>query len=59
MPKYTIDEKLQKRLDNDYVYHAPKDDQSERYVAIREKAKELAVVLCENVPFSRTIYCIN
>ncbi len=53
MPKYQIDARMQTRLDNDFKYHAPKDDQQERYIAIRDKAKELAVTICENSPASR------
>lgn len=51
--RYTIDPQMQKRIENDFVYHAPKDDQAERYVAIREKAKELATLICECTPPSR------
>lgn len=53
MPKYGIDDKMFKRLQNDFVYHSPKDDQPERYIAIRDKAKELAFLICENTPSSR------
>lgn len=51
--KYTPDEKMIKRLENDFVYHSPKDDQPERYVRIRDTAKVLAIVICENTPPSR------
>lgn len=53
MPKYQIDPKMQARLDNDFKYHSPKEDQPERYVRIREAAKDLAMVICENSPVSR------
>jgi hypothetical protein len=53
MPKYQIDPKMQTRLDNDFKYHSPKEDQPDRYVAIRDKAKELAITICENTPPSR------
>jgi len=53
MPKYQIEQKMMDRLDNDFRYHQPKDDQAERYQAIREKARELAVLICENSPVSR------
>lgn len=33
-----------------FTYHAPKGDQQERYVRIREKAKELAKVIAECAP---------
>lgn len=53
MPKYQIDEKMRARLENDYTYHSPKDDQPSRYAAIREAGKALAIVICENTPVSR------
>lgn len=36
----------QQDLDNWFSYHAPKGNQQERYVAIREKARELAELFC-------------
>ena len=53
--KYPISEDQLKSLDNSYTYHSPKDDQTDRYVIIRNKAKELAIVLCENAPKSREL----
>ena len=53
--KYPVAPEIQKRLDNDYVYHAPKDDQQERYVFIREAAKYFANVLVKNCPQSREL----
>lgn len=53
MAKYQIDSRMQARLDNDFKYHAPKDDQQERYVKIRDAAKVLAILICENSPSSR------
>lgn len=44
---------LTKRIENDFTYHPPKEDQAERYVRIREKAKELALVIVNNTPSSR------
>lgn len=40
-------------IENNFQYHAPKDGQPEKYVAIREKAKELAYLLAELCPVSR------
>jgi hypothetical protein len=37
-------------INNLFTYHAPKGDQTERYNKIREKAKELALVIVENTP---------
>lgn len=53
MPKYTIPEETLKKLDNSYTYHAPKGDQPERYVTIRDGAKAFAILICENSPESR------
>ena len=53
MPKYTVKEDMLKRIENDYSYHAPKGDQADRYVEIRDKAKELALVIVNNSPVSR------
>lgn len=52
---YPISEDTLKQLDNSYIYHSPKGDQPERYVIIRNKAKELAICLCENAPKSREL----
>lgn len=40
-------------LDNIYKYHAPKEGQSEKYEAIRNKAKELALLIDSMCPDSR------
>jgi len=40
-------------LENNFVYHAPKPGQQERYVALREKAKELAYLIKRTTPPSR------
>lgn len=40
-------------LDNIFTYHAPKNDQLERYEVIREKAKELAEYIQQFCPESR------
>jgi hypothetical protein len=52
-PKYEIVEPMASRIENDFRYHAPKEDQQERYVRIREAAKQLAIIICENTPMSR------
>lgn len=44
---------MKTRIENDFRYHAPKDDQPERYILIREKARELALVIVGNSPRSR------
>lgn len=40
-------------LDNIFTYHAPHGTQQERYVAIRDKAKELAALIQKSTPESR------
>ena len=40
-------------LDNIYMYHAPKEGQAEKYVKIREMAKELAQLIESECPDSR------
>lgn len=37
-------------VENVFCYHAPKGNQPERYVMIREKAKELANLIIEKTP---------
>ena len=44
---------MNKQLENDFKYHAPKEGQPEKYTAIREKSKELAYLISELVPNSR------
>lgn len=41
------------RIENNFKYHSPKDDQPQRYEEIRNKAKELAHVINNNTPASR------
>jgi hypothetical protein len=48
-----MDEKMKQRLDNDFKYHTPFGDQSERYVTIRDTAKTLAVTIVTLTPPSR------
>ena len=44
---------LKERLERDFTYHAPKGDQPERYIKIRDKAKELALLISDLTPNSR------
>jgi hypothetical protein len=41
------------KIENAYIYHAPKEGQPEKYAALRSKAKELAYMIAELVPGSR------
>lgn len=40
-------------IENNFSYHAPKEGQPAKYEAIRNKAKELAYLIEEQVPNSR------
>jgi hypothetical protein len=40
-------------IENNFKYHSPKEGQPEKYVALREKAKELAYLIDELCPRSR------
>lgn len=51
MRELTLEE--QRELDNRFTYHPPKGDQTERYVALREKAKDLATTIYKCCPPSR------
>jgi hypothetical protein len=44
---------LNPMIENNFKYHAPKEGQPEKYVAIRAKAKELAYLIDEVCPGSR------
>src|SRR5262245_5876973 len=38
-----------------FTYHPPRPNQPERYKALRDKAKELAILMCEECPDSREL----
>lgn len=40
-------------LENNFTYHAPKPGQNDKYVALRDKAKELAYLIRDLTPKSR------
>jgi len=50
---YEIDRETQRTMDNVFTYHAPKGDQQQRYVKLRDKAKELAAMVLTLCPASR------
>ena len=52
MNKYMVDEE---RLEKDFIYHAPKGDQVERYGNIRASAKCFAQLLMGECPPSREL----
>lgn len=51
--KQCMDLKTKQQIENNFTYHPPKDGQPEKYVNLREKAKELAYLIAETVPPSR------
>lgn len=52
-PLYRLTDQEQQLLEKNFTYHAPKDDQPQRYVMLRNIAKDLAIAISENVPPSR------
>ena len=40
-------------IDNNFIYHTPKEGQTERYQAIREKLKEAVLLINGECPESR------
>lgn len=51
--KYPVPEPVRRRIDNDFSYHPPHENQVPRYELIRSRARELALLIAETVPFSR------
>ncbi len=41
------------RLENTFTYHAPKAGQNERYIALRNAAKDFAILIMQFTPGSR------
>lgn len=46
---------LTERIENDFSYHKPKDDQPQRYEMIRDQAKQLAYTFAGCCPASREL----
>ncbi|WP_371873364.1 hypothetical protein [Lysinibacillus sp. Ag94] len=44
---------MNQQIENNFMYHSPKEGQPAKYEAIREKAKELAYLIDEVCPNSR------
>lgn len=42
-------------IEKTFTYHPPKDDQPDRYEAIRHEARELALTLSQYCPASREL----
>lgn len=41
------------RIEKNFTYHAPKNGQTDQYVALRNAAKVLAYLILDNTPISR------
>jgi hypothetical protein len=48
-----MNEEFGVEMDKRFTYHAPKGDQPERYVSLRNKARELAEMIVSLCPESR------
>jgi len=53
MSNYEVSQKMSEQLEKTFTYHSPKDDQPDRYVLLRDKAKYLAYDIVRNTPPSR------
>jgi len=53
MNNYEIETKMSGQIEKTFTYHSPKEDQPERYVMLRDKAKDLAYDIVKNTPPSR------
>jgi len=53
MEKQGYSLELQARIKNDFTYHVPPPEKREAFVKIREKAKELALIILEECPEGR------
>lgn len=53
--KYELKESQIEEMGRRFTYHPPKDDQVERYSAIREAVLPLALGLCQSCPESREL----
>lgn len=45
--RFPLSEKVFDQIHDAFTYHAPTGSQPERYVAVREKAKELAILMAQ------------
>lgn len=51
--EFVVETKKLKQIENSFTYHAPKGDQPERYVLLRDEAKALALSILKYTPSSR------
>lgn len=50
---YTLSDRVSGQIAKSFTYHAPKEDQPERYVQLRDAAKSFAVLIGTLTPESR------
>lgn len=50
---YPVPSKVALQIENNFKYHSPQAGQPERYVLIRNAARDLATLIAENTPPSR------
>ena len=55
MSTYPVTDEQEKRIENNFSYHVPKDGQGEKYEEIRELAKAIAYRLSNLCPPSREL----
>lgn len=53
MSIYSISDKQKEDITNRFTYHKPLDDQTFRYIRLRDMAKDLAFQILEYTPVSR------
>jgi hypothetical protein len=53
MKIYDYDHAAENRIENNFIHHAPKDGQAERYKAMRDNAKDMAMTILSFTPPSR------
>lgn len=52
---YAIPQETKDRIDRDFTYHSPKNDQPQKYEELRAHAKELALLMNVACPPSREL----
>jgi hypothetical protein len=48
-----MDAKIVARIENDFTYHSPPPSETAKFIMLRAKAKELAIMIAEFVPAGR------
>lgn len=48
-----MENNMNNQIENNFMYHSPKNGQQEKYESIRSKAKELAYLIDDMCPGSR------